>query len=59
MENPTTKGSRAPCNLFGDTMQNKPTTAAIQAQFLSARFGLYPGVAAIVAALAFGGAHNG
>jgi len=58
MENPTNKG-RASCNLFGDTMQDKPTTAALQAQFLSARFGLYPGIAAAVAVLAFGGAHHG
>lgn len=58
MENPTTKG-RASCNLFGDKMQDKPTTAAIQAQFLTARFGLYPGFAAMVADLAFGGAHHG
>lgn len=59
MENPTTKGSRASCNLFADKMQIPVSTIAMQAQFLAARYGFTPDLAALVAALAFGGANHG
>jgi len=57
-ENPTAKG-RASCNLFGDKMPDALTLSAYRAQHIAVRYAVPLETAAILAALAFGGAHYG
>jgi hypothetical protein len=58
MENPTNKG-RASCGRFPDATHKPFTVNALRIQHLAARYALPIETAAIIAALAFGGAAHG
>lgn len=46
------------CNQLGGRLQGKITLSALRAQHLIAEHGFRPDLAAMVASLAFGGAHG-
>ena len=57
-ENPTPKG-RASCDMVSTASHEPYTLTALRLQFLASRFALPIETAAIIAALAFGGAAHG
>lgn len=57
--NPTAKGDRALCVSFADWTREPSTLSAYRAQHVIAAYGVRPQLAAVVAALAFGGGDHG
>lgn len=57
--NPTAKGDRASCVLLGGATHEAFTLSTYRAQHVIAAYGVRPQLAAVVAALAFGGGDHG
>lgn len=58
-ENPALKEGRASCVLFADWTHEALTVSSYRAQYLIGECGIRPELAAMIAALAFGGHGHG